>query len=253
MAGTQLVMPVKGWTYQKLAGSLNLDGYIPSTISILNPQNKTYIDEVSLNFRATGGGFEPDSPYSVYQLWGGGYSYSLDGQGNVSIAGNTTLSGLSAGAHWLVVYSYYYLAWGQLSGPYCESSTPVYFTVISTPPNIAIIEPENKTYNTDNIELNFTVDKPTSWITYSLDNQANVTITENTTLSGLTNGLHQITLYANSTSNNTSASKPLYFSVEKPEPFPIVPLAGVCGASVAAVSIGLFTYKRKSLLKKGEA
>lgn len=143
MAGAQFVSLVKGWSTP-----YELDGFIPSTISIVSPQNKSYIDVVPLNFSGTSGGFEPDSPYRGYQLWGGGYSYSLDGQANVSIAGNTTLTGLSAGAHWIVVYSYYYVAWGQLAGPFSdEGSAPVYFTVISTPPDISIVVPENKTYN----------------------------------------------------------------------------------------------------------
>jgi parallel beta-helix repeat protein len=67
--------------------------WIPSpTISIASPENKRYtVNHVSLTFTLS----EPSS-------WIG---YSLDGQTIVKIAGNTTLTGLSAGSHSLIVYT----------------------------------------------------------------------------------------------------------------------------------------------------
>ena len=62
------------------------------TISIVSPENKTYtVSNVSLTFTVS----EPTS-------WSG---YSLDGQAIVTIAGNTTLTGLSLGEHTLIVYT----------------------------------------------------------------------------------------------------------------------------------------------------
>jgi len=76
----------------------NIDNYplmpygSPPAISIVSPENKTYtVNHVDLIFTVS----EPT-------LWIG---YSLDGQVNVTIAGNTTLSLLSTGSHWLVVYA----------------------------------------------------------------------------------------------------------------------------------------------------
>ena len=62
------------------------------TISILSPENKSYpINNVLLTFTV-----------SESTSWIG---YSLDGQMNVTITGNTTLSELSDGSHSLIVYT----------------------------------------------------------------------------------------------------------------------------------------------------
>jgi hypothetical protein len=62
------------------------------------------------------------------------------------------------------------------------------------PPKISILSPENKTYAESNVTLTFTVNKQVTWIGYSLDNQAQVTITGNITLTNLPIGLHNITV-----------------------------------------------------------
>ena len=72
-----------------------------------------------------------------------------------------------------------------------------------TPPTLTILSPQDTTYFTNNIDLNFTVDEETSWIGYSLDGNDNVTISGNTTLMGLSFGSHTLEIYANDTSQNT--------------------------------------------------
>ncbi|MGB9853463.1 MAG: Kelch repeat-containing protein [Candidatus Bathyarchaeales archaeon] len=67
-------------------------GKVPPKISIISPKNETYTAEnVPLTFTI-----------NKKILWMG---YSLDGQANVTIEGNTTLTGLSNGSHKLVVYA----------------------------------------------------------------------------------------------------------------------------------------------------
>jgi len=83
-----------------------------------------------------------------------------------------------------------------------------------TPPNISIISPENKTYRVSDVPLTFTVSKPFSWIGYSLDGQANVTIAGNTTLTGLSDGSHSLTVYAEDIDGNVGASETIYFTIE---------------------------------------
>jgi len=83
-----------------------------------------------------------------------------------------------------------------------------------TPPTISILSPENKTYTVNDVPLTFTVSELTSWIGYSLDGQANMTITGNTTLSGLSDGSHSLIVYAKDTAGNTGASETLYFTIE---------------------------------------
>ena len=75
------------------------------------------------------------------------------------------------------------------------------------PPVITILSPQNVTYTTNSIPLTFTVDEAPSWIGYSLDNQANVTVTGNTTLTGLSYGPHRVEVYANDTSGNMGSDK----------------------------------------------
>jgi len=100
----------------------------------------------------------------------------------------------------------------------------------ATPPTISILSPENKTYYIPPpdgfiidiyppptpqtcVPLNFTVDEMTSWIGYSLNGQANVTVVGNTTLTGLTCGSHNIIAYANDTYGNMGSSETVYFTV----------------------------------------
>jgi parallel beta-helix repeat protein len=84
-----------------------------------------------------------------------------------------------------------------------------------TPPSISIISPQNTTYTTNSINLQFTVDEETSWMGYSLDGQDNITITENTlNLTGLSDGSHSLTVYAADTSGDTGTSETIYFKID---------------------------------------
>lgn len=85
-----------------------------------------------------------------------------------------------------------------------------------TPPLITILSPQNTTY-TNNVSLTFTVYdySPIDWMGYSLDSQANATITGNTTLTDLTYDSHNIVVYANDTYGNMGTSEKIYFTVKR--------------------------------------
>jgi hypothetical protein len=85
----------------------------------------------------------------------------------------------------------------------------------TTCPLIEILSPQNLTYTNNSVPLTFTIYdySPISWIGYSLDNQANVTITGNTTLASLPDGIHEIVVYANDTFGNMGASNKIHFTV----------------------------------------
>jgi N-acetylneuraminic acid mutarotase len=121
-----------------------------------------------------------------------------------------------------------------------EVYTPVGYGTI--PPKISVVSPENKTYNASSVALTFAVNKPTRWVGYSLNGRDNVTVTGNTTLTGLQNGLHKLTVYANDTLGNMGTSETVYFSVEVPFPITLV-IAPI--ASVAIVGVGLIVYLKK--------
>ncbi len=79
--------------------------------------------------------------------------YNLDGQANTTITGNTTLTGLLDGSHYVVVYA------NDTAGNMGASNT-VYFTVDSTPPNITDVSQtptENNVLPTDEVKVNTTV------------------------------------------------------------------------------------------------
>jgi parallel beta-helix repeat protein len=91
--------------------------------------------------------------------------------------------------------------------------------LIGWPPNsLAVLSPQNTTYATSSVPLNFTIIKPASWIGYSLDGQLNVTITGNTTLSGLSDGSHSLIVYANDTAGNMCYSDYVYFTIDATPP-----------------------------------
>lgn len=177
----------------------------PYAIIILSPQSRHYATtSVPLTFIV-----------NETASWMG---YSLDGQANVTVTGNTTLTGLLEGSHNVVVYA------NNTAGTMWASRT-VYFTVDLTPPTVSVLSPENTTYTSASVPLTFTVDEPTSWIGYSLNDEANVTISGNTALNIQTNGSHSIIVYAKDMAGNTAASNRVFFTVE-------LPISGSCTISI---------------------
>jgi parallel beta-helix repeat protein len=65
-------------------------------VSLVSPLNQTYDSSVSLNFSV-----DVLSPVKAVN-WTG---YSIDGQQDVTVAGNVTLTGLSGGLHSIIVYA----------------------------------------------------------------------------------------------------------------------------------------------------
>ena len=123
-----------------------------------------------------------------------------------------------------------------------EQYTP--FGYGTVPPNVDVVSPEtNGTYLSGNVSLVFAVNRPASWIRYSLDGQGNITVNGNVTLSGLTSGLHNVTVYVRDEFENVGLSKTISFTVA--ESFPTVPVAAASVAVVASVSAGILVYFKK--------
>jgi N-acetylneuraminic acid mutarotase len=112
------------------------------------------------------------------------------------------------------------------------------------PPEIKVVSPVNKIYNESSVSLVFTVDKPVNWMGYSLNGENNVTIAGNTTLSGLPNSAHNLTVYVTDQFGNTGASETVYFNVDAPEPFPTT-LVVASVILVAVIGLGLLVYFKK--------
>jgi len=112
----------------------------PPRIAIISPRNETYaINSIPLTFTVN----EKTS-------WTG---YTVDGQINATILGNTTLTSLLDGAHYVVVYA------NDTRGN-MGISNKVYFGVDTTPPNItdvSQIPPENNVLPEDEVEVNASI------------------------------------------------------------------------------------------------
>jgi len=93
-----------------------------------------------------------------------------------------------------------------------------YWLIYPPTPTITVLQPENVFYPSNSIPLNFAVDRPTSWIGYSLDGATNVTINSNVTLANLSDGFHFLVMYANDTLDNMGSSAIIYFSVDTTGP-----------------------------------
>jgi parallel beta-helix repeat protein len=124
--------------------------------------------------------------------------------------------------------------------PLMEPYTEATYLLQTTPPEISVL---NQRVAGSNVSLAFTVDKSVNWTGYSLDGKQNITITGNTTLTGLSDGLHNLTIYANDTYGNMGASETVTFTI--PEPFPVVPVAVGSVAVAIVVVAGLLAYSKK--------
>jgi hypothetical protein len=126
------------------------------------------------------------------------------------------------------------------------TQTVVNFTVDITAPKVSILTLENKTYNTPDVLLDYIVNEEVSQVVYSLDGQDNVTISSNTTITDLPNGLHNVTVYTKDEFENMGASETITFTVaEEPEPFPTAMVVAVSVTAIAVVGVGLLVYFKK--------
>ena len=169
----------------------------PPVIVIDSPENITYsTSSVDLTFTV-----------DEETFWIG---YSLDGESNITISENTALNSLSEGSHRVVVFA------NDTAGNMGESSI-VYFSVDTTPPTIIVSSPTSSIYSTSGIPLIVSVNEETSWMGYSLDGQNNITISGDTIISGLSDGLHHLVVYANDTVGNMGVSSTVNFVVQIPQ------------------------------------
>ena len=148
-----------------------------------------------------------------------------DGEQNITI--NARIAGVYVKN--LIVYSFS-----------LDLSSSVNFIVDTTSPMISVFPIENKTYDTVDVPLILTLNESTSQITYSLDSQESIPIAGNTTLTKLSYGDHNVTVYVVDEAGNT-ASQTIYFTIA--EPFPTVAVAVVAIAVV--VGAGLLVYIKK--------
>jgi len=112
---------------------------------------------------------------------------------------------------------------------------------------------EQEKYDLGDVPLEFGLNRPAVWMGYSLDGQANVTVTGNVTLSGLSSGQHSVRVFVEDEFGNVGVSDIITFSVVSEfsiasELFSLLSTVAVIG--VVAVICGgllfLFLRKRRS-------
>jgi N-acetylneuraminic acid mutarotase len=219
--------------------------------------NSSTIDSTANGAGATSGIIAPERVYFFDQSWNSSGIYAVtkiyDPATNSWADGAPMPSNRLCAGIVVLNDSFYVIGgrfgqWGYITMEYPSAVTEQYLPVGygDIRPVVSIISPISQVYNDSSVSLTFTVDKPASLMEYSLDGLDNVTITGNTTLAGLSDGVHNVTVYAKADNGNVGASETITFTVNnKQEPFPTTVVAAVSGAFVAVVGFGLFWYLRK--------
>ncbi|MFH0737162.1 MAG: hypothetical protein V1827_00595, partial [Candidatus Micrarchaeota archaeon] len=166
------------------------------SVTIASPQNLTYnVSAIDLNYTPSGSNLD--------SCW-----YSLDGGSNTSLPGcnNGSLGSLTTGAHNVTVYV------NNTVGN--TNSSIQYFTVDLVYPGISILLPTNSTYSSGTVPLNFTYSDnfgiSACW--YYVDGAGPTYSCSNTTMPGLLDGGHNVSVYVNDTAGNVNGTIQ-YFTV----------------------------------------
>jgi hypothetical protein len=228
---------------------------IPPIISVHAPQNSTLYNTSSmvLNFNVSipGSSQTVGSPnwwtsYAADWVKGVGdlNTVLIDMQSSVAFKEfSVNLTGIPEGNHSVVVYV---TSWIQ-SGHYAISETShalIDFAIDLAPPRISSLSIENKTYNSLELPLNFVVDEKISQASYVIDNHAKIVIDNNTTLTGLTAGNHNLTVYVVDSAGNIGESETISFWVEAP--FPLLLTGAMVSAAIAiVVLVAALVYWKK--------
>jgi hypothetical protein len=229
-------------------------------ISVNNLKNNTaYASNkifVSLNVSIP----EPDHNYGLYiykisyvRDWSDNiaalYQYPVgSGRWISDFSENTTLIDIPEGLHnvTFIVRTHGGYAEGLTAYSFgITSISSIYFSVDTVSPKVLILSEEHRIYETSDVQLHFTVNEPVTKISYNLDGLDNVTVAGNMTLTNLTYGEHNVTVFATDEAGNTGTSETVSFTIaEPPKPFPTT----VVIAPIAAVSVictGLLVYFKK--------
>ncbi len=231
---------------------------LPPIISILSPRNNTLYNSrfITFAFNVTipNSNISSDTPtwWTYYTTdWEQGtilvhqQNYAGDEQCFKEFSIN--LTSIPEGSHSIELYARILIDRGHYAHDE-TSKALVNFAIDSTPPRISGVSIENKTYSSTELLLTFTVDEQISQASYSLDNQANVTINGNTTMQGLTEGTHNLIVYATDAAGNTGVSEMIAFSVATPVSTTVVAAAAVFTVVVVA---SLLVYFRKGAHRLG--
>ena len=150
-------------------------------------------------------------------------------------------------------YSYLFDVWRSAIPDRVHFSSAFVYTPFGygrIPPVVSVLSLEDIGEQAfGNVSLIFGVNRSVDWMGYSLDNQANVTIEGNVTLSGLSSGWHNITVFAKDEYGNVGTSETTPFTVaaapvSRP-PINAIATVGVIVVTAVVVCVGLVLFLRK--------
>jgi hypothetical protein len=207
---------------------LNNTTYAARTLSfcfnVTKPQSPVHVDEgisrvlYALDVSDSSSGY-PENARLLYESEV--YARGRIGLPEFSYAENLTLPD---GKHSLTVYAEGPTAdYGNMTVFFTRSNATVYFAVDTIPPTVSELSVADKTYNAMEVPLIFCVNEADAQLSYAVDQQANVTIVENTTLTGLSAGMHNLIIYAEDGAGNVGNSGFVFFTIESPTPSPSIP------------------------------
>lgn len=221
---------------------VNANPYTTPECAVLSPKNNTAYNTTSVNFSfVVYDGFiyyySFDKRIKMKQVSVEDISQTRTESGEIILQFSTELHDLGYGKHNLTIYCKDAVEFFFPRSVYSYATIAFYIDTVA--PNITGLS-VNGTDTADRL-LNFAVDEETSWVGYSLDNQANVTVNGNIALKELPAGSHSVTVYAKDTAGNTGASETLLFTIEAPFPTVSV-IVLVVTIAVVFVGLGLLVY-----------
>jgi hypothetical protein len=86
-------------------------------------------------------------------------------------------------------------------------------------PKISVMSPQNITYSEKAVPITLELDRPAS-CTYHLDENHNLSLSGNTTITELTEGQHNLVIYAKDPAGNEGKSETVCFGIALPTPSP---------------------------------
>ncbi|MDR2707925.1 MAG: hypothetical protein LBB87_04190 [Nitrososphaerota archaeon] len=213
---------VIGGTRQSVSG---VDSAV-STLQIYDTQTGVWVNGSSLNTPDSYGSAVVTSgvmaPSMIYYIGG----YSMGSFSDKTWIYNVEEDSWSEGAKMSTPRAYFGLAVvndviyavggfdGSTGLNFNEEFKPYNYGKI--PPVITILSPENRAYKS--LQVEYEINKAVSWVGFSLDNKANMTLNGFTEITDIADGQHTITIFANDTLGNTGASQTVQFTIDNAAP-----------------------------------
>ncbi len=176
---------------------VTVDTIVPS-LAVLSPLNQTYNTTPSLNFTLT------NSFGAIDRCW-----YVNADSSTMQMASCLNISSssfnVSEGFNNITVYV------NDTAGN--TNYSVVNFTIITAVPSLALDSPENRTYNSTLLALNYTASAGTCWFFNATGGRVNLSGCVNATFNATPDSQNNITLYINDTANNTNSIQ-RFFAVD---------------------------------------